>query len=842
MTLRFLRHRLVAPGLLLAMAAAPAIPQGAEARVEQLLGELTLQEKVQLMSGGTSFGTASIARLGIPAMNFADGPNGVRSNNDEVATVFPVGSALAATWNPEAARQAGEAIGREAKSLGVHVLLGPNVNIQRTPLAGRNFEAYSEDPHLSARIGVGFVAGVQSQGVGTSPKHFVGNEQELERLRSNSRIDERTLREIYLAPFEAIVREAQPWTVMAAYNRLNGTYMTEHAGLLRGVLKGQWGFDGVLMSDWGAVHATADSANGGTDLEMPGPPRQYGAALLQAVHDWKVEQAVINDAARRMLRLAVRTGALDDKSPPVTGRRDSGSQRHAELAVQLAREAIVLLKNDNGTLPLERGAIRRLAVIGPNADVPLMQGGGSAAVVPSALPTPLQSLRRMAGSGIEVLHARGVDNDTMPAALDYRLTSADRGRAQAGLHYAYYRGGRIAGTPVHEGVETYFDKTMFAAELGQMAARWEGWFWPPADGEYEWRLAVRGAGTLTLDGKVVIGRDAGTALPAMSDFMDTGKIGRITLRKGRGYRLRVDYVSTPASFHQMQLGVRLPEPSIEEAVAAARQADAAIVFVGVSRTSESEGRDRPDMKLHGRQNELVEAVRAANPRTIVVLNNGSPLELPWLAQVPALVEAWLPGQGGAEALAQILFGEVNPSGRLPFTFPRRLEDNPGYLHYSGGRDAFYGEGVFVGYRYYDRRRVEPLFSFGHGLSYTRFEYSNLRVPQAADGRFELSVDVRNAGQRAGAEVVQLYLGDAATREVLRPDKELKGFAKVMLQPGETRTVRFAVDARDLAYYDVTVKDWVATPGQHNVQVGASASDIRLRQEFSWTRPLPMRLP
>jgi beta-glucosidase len=493
-------------------------------------------------------------------------------------------------------------------------------------------------------------------------------------------------------------------------------------------------------------------------------------------------------------------------------------------------------------LPLERGRVRRIAVIGPNADVPLMQGGGSAAVVPSRLPTPLESLRRLAGNGIEVTYARGVDNDTLPAAVDHRLLSPDRQRRQTGLRFAYYSGARIGGTAVHQGVETYFDKTLFAAELGQMAARWEGWFWPPADGEYEWRLAARGEGTLTLDDQVVIGAGAGTRLASASDFLDTGKVGRMVLRKGRGYRLRVDYVSTPASFHQMQLGVRLPEPALAEAVDAARQADAAIVFVGVSRTSESEGRDRPDMQLHGRQNELVEAVLAANPRSIVVLNNGAPLELPWLARAPAVVEAWLPGQGGADALAQILFGDANPSGRLPFTFPKRLEDNPGYLHYGGGRDAFYGEGVFVGYRYYDTRRLEPLFAFGHGLSYTRFEYSNLRVPQSADGRFEVSVDVRNVGQRAGAEVVQLYVGDAATREVRRPDKELKGFAKVALAPGEVRTVRLPLVARDLAYYDVHVRDWVTTPGRHSVQVGASAADIRLRQDFTWTAAPDRRLP
>ena len=813
-----------------------------ERRVESLLSRMTQREKITLMSGGSSFGTAAIERLGIPALSFADGPNGVRSNNDEVATVFPTGAGLAATWNPAVAKAAGAAIGREAKALGVHVLLGPNVNIQRTPLAGRNFEAYSEDPYLAGQMGVGFVTGVQSQGVGTSPKHFVANEQELERLRSSSNVDERALREIYLAPFETIVRDAKPWTLMAAYNRVNGVYMTENSALLRGVLKGEWGFDGVLMSDWGAVHSTATAANSGTDLEMPGPPRYFGAALLDAARTWQVEPPVVDDAARRMLRLIVRTGALDAK-PLSPGRHASGAERSTEAALDAAREAITLLRNESGALPLERASLQRLAVIGPNADVPLQQGGGSAAVVPAGLTTPLAAIREAAGRAVSVSYAPGVDNDVVPPPADFRMLSTDASRKQPGLQFAYYAGEKLGGTPYQSGVENYFDKTMFAAALTQMAGRWEGWFWPTSDGVHEFRLATRGAGTLSIDGTVIIGKDAGTPLPAESDFQDSGKVASLRLAKGRGYRIRIDYVSLPVSFHQMHFGIRLPEPAIEDAVRIARAADAAVVFVGVSRTSESEGRDRTTLALVGRQNELVEAVLAANPRTIVVLNNGAPLDLPWAAKAPAILEAWLPGQGGATALAQLLFGDANPSGKLPFTFPRRLEDNPSYLYYSAGRDANYGEGVFVGYRYYEKRAVAPLFAFGHGLSYTRFEYSNLRVPASvAAGPIDVTLDVKNVGTRAGGEVVQLYVGDAATTVLVRPVKELKRFAKLKLAPGETRSVHFTLSARDLAYYDVHVKDWIATPGMHRVLVGSSSADIRLQQDFQWTAAADRRVP
>ena len=805
-----------------------------EQRVNTLLAQLTLPEKLRLMAGGSTFGTAGIARLGIPALNLADGPNGLRSNNDEVATVFPSGAALAATFNPQLVQSVGAAIGAEARALGVHVLLGPNVNIQRTPLSGRHFESYSEDPYLAGRIGVGFVSGVQSQGVGTSPKHFVGNEQELERLRSNSLIDERTLREIYLAPFETIVREARPWTVMASYNKLNGVYMTENAAVLRGVLKGEWSFDGVLMSDWGAVHAAAPAANGGTDLEMPGPPRNYGAALSDAVRNWQVEPSLVDDAARRMLRLIVRSGALD--APPRAvlppGQGDAHSEAHAAVARQAAAEAITLLRNEGALLPLQPRALRRVAVIGPNADVPLLQGGGSASVVPSLQTTPLQALRAALGAAVEVTYAAGVDNDRVPPPADFRLLSADKARQHAGLQATYFEGDKLAGKPAYSGLETYFEKTMFALSLPQVAARWEGWLWPERDGEHEFRLAVRGKATLTLDGKPVIGEHEGTPLPAESDFQDAGKVATVSLQRGRPYRVRIEYVSEHTGFHHMHFGIRQPAPDFAQAAKLAREADVALVFVGVSRTSESEGRDRSSLELPGRQNELVEAVLAANKNTVVVLNNGAPLDLPWAERVPAIVEAWLPGQQGAAALAAVLLGEVDPSGRLPFTFPRRLADNPTHLYYGGGRDASYGEGVFVGYRYYQQRQLAPRYPFGYGLSYTRFEYNKLQVkPRNAQGQYEVSVEVRNVGQRTGSAVAQLYVSDSATTAVVRPPQELKGFRKVPLAPGEKATLQFVLTDRDLSYYDVVRHDWVVTPGRHGIAIGSSSADLPLQQDL-----------
>lgn len=816
-----------------------------EQRVADLLVRLTLKEKTALVAGADNFSTMAITRLGIPPMRFADGPNGVRSTRGDSATAFPTGVAMAASWNGELITRAAAAMGREARALGVHVVLGPNVNIQRNPLAGRNFETYSEDPLLSGSIGTAFVRGLQGEGVGACVKHFVANEQERQRRRGSSNIDERTLREIYLAPFEMIVRQAQPWTVMSAYNRLNGTFMTEHRRLLTEVLKGEWGFDGPVMSDWSATHTTVEAANAGMDLEMPGPPRYYGDLLLRAVRNAQVELAQLDENVRRVLRTLFRTGAMDAVRRLPS---ELSSERHWQLAVDVAREAITLLKNERNLLPLTREQVRSLAVIGPNADAAIIQGGGSANVIPSHVVTALESLRDLSGMHIE--YAQGVDNELVTPAADSRLLSTTQTRDVQGLHFAIYANGRFSGKPVGSGVDTYFNKLslgegLTAQPTDPISVRWIGYFWPPQSGTYEFSLTQVGSATLLLDGTHLIGDETPTRPPAGAElFPIPMRVVQLELQGGRAYPIRLEYVSGTLPFHLFRFGIRRPAGDIDEAVRIAAKADAAVVFVGVSTTSETEGADRRDMELFGPQNELVEAVAAANPNTIVVLNNGSPLRLPWIDRVGAVVEAWLPGQEGARAVAEVLLGRTNPSGKLPLTFPKRLEDNPSFLYYSNGRDAHYGEGVFVGYRYYEKRKLEPLFAFGHGLSYTTFEYANLRVPEqvTAGQPIHVSVDVTNTGAMAGKETVQLYVGDEVTQDVVRPVKELKAFHKVELAPGETQIVRFTLGAHDLAYYDVHQHAWVTTPGRYRIYVGSSSADVRTAKPFQWLVPADERVP
>ncbi len=811
---------------------ATVAPAAADERVEALLAKLTLEEKTALMAGGSAFATAAVPRLGIASINVSDGPNGVRSNDDQPATVFPTGSALAATWNPAVLQAVGEAIGREALALHVQVMLGPNVNIQRWPLSGRNFEDYSEDPFLTGTLGTAFVRGVQSQGVGTSVKHFVANEQELRRLTSSSNVDERTLREMYLLPFEMIVKSAEPWTVMASYNRLNGTYMSENRPLLHDLLQGEWAYSGLVVSDWGAVHSTAPAASSGMDLEMPGPPRFFGAPLANAVRNREVSQDAIDDAVRRVLGLLARAGALDHR-PRASG--ELLSPRNRAVALSAAREAVTLLKNEHSLLPIDKTRVHTVAIIGPNADVPLYEGGGSAAVIPSRIATPLESLKRMLGPKVTVRYARGMDNDALPPPADARLMSPTRARTQPGLVYRYYANSDFKGRPVVQGVTNYFDKLALGSKLNPMSARFEGYFWPPRDGNYGFSVSQNGQATLWVDDDVLIGQGHGRTVPPTFDFGAETRLAEMPLKAGKAYRIRIDYVTTQP-FHSMHLGLRVPTGPVDEASHAAEGADVAIVFVGSSRSTEIEGRDRHSMSLEAHQNDLVLAVRAVNPNTIVVLQSGAPYALPWVQRVPAIIEGWFAGEEGADAIAEVLLGETNPSGKLPMTFPQRIEDSPAYLYYSDGPDANYGEGVFVGYRYFDRRHIEPLFPFGHGLSYTTFDYRNLTLAPAAagaDGNVEVSVDVLNTGQRAGAETVQLYVVDGATTEVVRPVKELKAFRKIQLAPGESQSVHFTLVPRDFSYYRIDKHEWVATPGHHDILVGSSSRDIRQTRGFEY---------
>ncbi|HWA59854.1 MAG TPA: glycoside hydrolase family 3 C-terminal domain-containing protein, partial [Caulobacteraceae bacterium] len=677
----------------------------------------------------------------------------------------------------------------------------------------------------------------QAEGVGASLKHYAVNNQEANRMTVSAKVDERTLREIYLSAFERVVKTANPWTVMASYNKINGTYATENRYVLTDILKREWDYDGVVVSDWGAVHSTAPAANGGTDLEMPGPAKWFGDKLLKAVHDGQVPEHQIDDAARRMLRLILRTGALDG-TPRPTG--ELRSKRHREIAARAAEEAVVLLKNEGDLLPFDLAKVRSIAVVGPNAAARRIQGGGSSQVRPGRQTSILQGVRDVMENRAAVMHADGGDNESVPPAARPVMFSPDEGRGQPGLECAYFAERSVAGTPFKVQPERQVGKLVSTSSMsilgqGLGALRWTGWFWPEKDGRHEFSIRAPGEGRIVFDGKVLI--DAET--PGAIDDMDVGgmqvvrKIAPVELTAGKGYPIAIEYVrpekTEGMAWEYVGIGVRQPAGSIEEAAELAGQCDAAIVVIGASSISEGEGYDRKTLDLPGDQNALVEAVLAANPNTAIVFTGGSPYNFPWIDHAPALLCAWLGGEEGPDAVARILFGEAQPSGRLPITFPRRIEDTPAWPYYPGGAEADYGEGLFVGYRHYDRGGDAPLFPFGHGLTYTRFAYSGLRAPERvkAGDPVHVSLTLRNRGERPGKEVVQLYVRPRGP-SVERPVKELKAFAKVALEPGESSTVVLTLDARAFSYYDPARKDWIAEPGAYDLLLGGSAADIELQ--------------
>jgi len=808
-----------------------------EDRVEDLLDRLTLGEKVALMAGQASFTMHGVERLGVPPVRVTDGPTGVRSNEGEVATVFPVGVAMASTWNPDLTREVAAAIAREALALDNKVVLAPTINIVRIPNWGRNFETYSEDPFLAGTLGTAYVNGLQGEGVGASLKHYAVNNQEFNRMTVSAKVDERTLREIYLAAFEMTVKASNPWTVMASYNKINGTYATDNHYLLTDILKGEWGYDGVVVSDWGAVHSTAPAANAGNDLEMPGPARWFGDKLLKAVEDGQTPEHQIDEAARRLLRLILRTGVLDGKDPP---KGELRTKRHRDIAARAAEEALVLLKNNEELLPFDPTKVRTVAVLGPNAAARRIQGGGSSAVRAGRQISILQAVQDYLAGQAEVFHADGGDNEPTPPSARPVMFSPDEGRGQAGLLCEYFNDRDFEGAPFKSQPERQIGKlvstnsTLLAGE-GLAALRWSGWFWPEKDGRHEISMRAPGDVRVRFDGKVVI--DPST--PGEVDDWDIGgmRVERRTvaveLTAGQGYPVVFEYQRPESlkgvTWEQVIIGVRQPRGSIAEAAEVAAKADAAIVVIGAASISEGEGYDRRDLELPGDQNALVEAVLAANPNTAIVFTGGSPYAFPWIDHVPAVLCAWLGGEEGPDAVARVLFGGAEPSGRLPVTFPRRIEDTPAYPYYPGGAEADYGEGLFVGYRHYDRASEPPMFPFGYGLTYTRFRYADLKAPEEVKAGADVAVTftLKNEGQRNGKETAQLYVRPRGP-SVERPVKELKGFAKVALAPGESTTVTLTLDARAFSYYDPARKAWIAEKGAYDLLVGASAADIELQ--------------
>lgn len=818
--------------------------------IETLLSQMTLQEKVSLLGGADMWHTMPVERLGIPAIKVTDGPNGARGSGNFTSGVkaacFPAGISLASTWNPELVERVGQALGEETRTKGAHVLLAPTVNIHRSPVNGRNFECYSEDPYLSARMAVAYITGVQSQGVGATVKHYICNDSEFERTTLSSEVDERTLREIYLVPFEAAVREGKTWAVMASYNLLNGIAASENPYILTKILREEWDFDGVVISDWFmSVKSTTASVNAGLDLEMPGPPLWRGNLLLQAVERGEVNEATLDESVRRLLQLFVRTGAF--KHPHEEPEQAIDRPEHRALAREAAAEGIVLLKNEHNILPLQHEKLTSLAIIGPNAKVARIMAGGSAEVNPHYAITPFDGIMSKVGDSITVGYEQGCTNYKQLPLIDAHQLLTGKEGAEHGLTIDYFNNNTLTGTPIRTEQHSTTDLMWFGSSLPasinpqQFSARCTGRFTPRETGSHTFGLTSAGLSRLYLDGQEIIDNWTRQA-PGDSYFgMGTTEVkAALDLQSGREYLIMVEYSkseTTPLS--AFRLGCLLPHPSdsLERAATLAATADAALVFVGLNGEWESEGFDRPDIDLVGEQVALIEKVAAANKNTIVILNTGSPIAMPWLNKVAAVIQAWFPGQECGNAIADVLFGDTTPSGKLPQTFPIRLEDNPAYLNYPGENGRVrYGEGLFVGYRYYEKKRVAPLFPFGFGLSYTTFRYDQLQLSASEIGPNEIvqvSVDITNTGPRAGKEVVQLYIRDITSR-LHRPLKELKAFAKVHLEPGERETVTLAIDRKALAYYDDLAHEWIAEAGEFEVQVGSSAQDIRGTTRFVLT--------
>ena len=812
------------------------------------MAALPVGEKVRLLTGADSWRTYGAPALGLRPIVMSDGPAGIRGvtkDDRNPSASVPCPSALGATWDSELVRELAAALGAEARGKGIDIVLAPTMNLMRTPLGGRGFECFSEDPVLSARLAVSYVTGLQSAGVGAAIKHFVGNDSETERWTYDARIAEAVLRELYLVPFEASVREAGAVMVMAAYNAVNGARMTEHERLLRGVLKGEWGFTGAIVSDWDACRSVVPTALAGLDLAMPGPDSPWVTGLAGAVRSGQVPEEVLDEQVLRLLEVARRVGALsppdghapdgqapDGQPPPRPAMADRGLLRRTAAA------SFVLLRNEQGALPLDPASIGSIALIGPNAVHPVIQGGGSAAVHPAAISAPDEALRAALAGHATVTVTPGCHTwETVPEPPARSLTDPVTGEPGVRLEFRA-ADGRLLGAE-------HRNTTVFAW-WGDGLPDGIGWgedgtisllasYRPETSGPHMVGAAGVGRLTLTVDGTVAAAGDTPVPADPVETMTRPGEVtGAVGLTAGQPAQVRLDFL--PSALAGGPLAVRLgivaapdEEAALDQAVQAAAAAAAAVVVVGSAETTESEGFDRDTLRLPGRQDELVQRVSAVNPRTVVVVNAGMPVLMPWASQVAAVLYAWLPGQAMGEALADVLLGRAEPGGRLPVSMPARESDAP-VLHAvpEDGRLS-YDEGLLIGYRGYDAAGTSPLFAFGHGLGYTSWAYESLTADQVglrAGTDLTVEVTVRNAGPREGREVVQAYLAGPALGPG-RPVRVLGAFGTVTAAPGAAATVTLTLPARAFARYDEHAGRWDWPPGQFTVAVGRSSRDLRL---------------
>ncbi len=802
-------------------------PADVDKRVDSILSRMTLEEKITYIGGINNFFIRPVPRLGIPELKMSDGPLGVHDYGP--TTAYAAGIALAASWDADLARRVGAMMGDDARARGVHFILAPGMNIYRAPMCGRNFEYLGEDPFLASRMAVSLIKGIQSRHVIATAKHFMGNNQEYDRHNISSNIDERTMREIYLPAFEASVKEAKVGAIMDSYNLVNGIHMTQNDYLNNQILKKEWGFRGILMSDWDATYDGIAAANGGLDLEMPTGRFMNPQTLVAAVNEGKVSVATIDDKVRRILSTAIEFGFFD--SPQQDASIPAYSQPGRELVRQEARESMVLLKNSGNLLPLDKSKVKTIAVLGPDSYPAVPGGGGSSQTTPFNAVSFMEGISNYLGSYAKVLYAA----DTPPLnEVFQRQQFVTVPGGEPGLKGEYFNNQDLEGSPAFRRTDRLvaFDwgEGSYSADgpVDHFSARWTGYFIPNTSDDYKFYTSADDGVRLFIDDEQVI-NDWQRHAETLNSYTRR-------LEGGHAYKIRLEYFEAVGSA-SVSLGVASAREFVgRETKPLAAKADVAIVCVGFDPSSEGEDSDRT-FGLPPGQNELIRQISSVNQNTIVVITSGGSVDMTqWIDRIPGVIEAWYPGQEGGTALAQVLFGEYSPSGKLPASFERQWEDNATFHSYypkPGEKQVEYSEGVFLGYRHFDRGGVKPLFPFGYGLSYTTFAYHNLKVSPDTGNLNEpvtVSFDLENTGHYEGAEVAQVYVSDNHAR-VPRPVKELKGFTRIELRPGESKHVSVALDRRAFSYYDVQKKDWSADPGSFGILVGSSSAKIALQGTF-----------
>lgn len=820
-------------------------------KINKLLAKMTLEEKISCCHAASKFATAAIQRLGIPALNMSDGPHGVREEiavdswdaagrDDDYVTYLPTGTALAATWSRECARKFGKTLGEEARARGKDVILGPGVNMVRSPLCGRNFEYYSEDPYHCGEMAVEVIDAIQQCGTAACVKHFAANSQELRRNWVDSRCDERTLREIYFPAFEAAVKRGKAMSVMGAYNKLNGQYCCQNDWLLNQVLKLEWDFDGVVISDWNGVSDTFEAARNGMDLEMGTSKLDYNqyylaAPFRDAIKNGEIDQAVLDDKVRRYLRLMFKLGMLGDRPRP---KGSMNTPKHQQAARKIAEEAIVLLKNDNALLPFNQKKLKKLLVLGDNATRKHHLGGHSSAVKALYEISPLEGLQQfLSGTDVQITHIKGYPSGNAGEAIPSKLMGiVDAGAGTRGWTCRIWdnharQGDPAAVIPLERpefNPETDLPEALRGKDFGALIS---GTLTPARNEKWVFHLdGVSQSSLLCGDARWI------ENCKSLDNVIGSAAL---ELQADKEYELQL-----PILFHcdmpvfpvklTADIGSVADKEEHGDVLAAAKSADAVIIFGGQNHTFDCEGSDRKDIELHDGQNELIKAVAAVNPNTAVVLVGGSPTALPWINDVKSVIQMWYAGMEGGAAITEILFGAVNPSGKLPFTFPVSYADTPeGHNHDYGPEVCNYQENIFIGYRWYDKHKLAPLFPFGHGLSYTSFRFDNIKAEKPGkDYIAACSIEVTNIGRVSGSEVVQLYIAAPENPEIMRPIGELKGFEKVALQPGKTRRIRFDLDARAFSYFHPVKRKWTLDSGEYTIKIGNSSRNLPVELKVS----------